>query len=54
MSAILEKARDLDNLLATAVQDDAEAGLPRAEAGLGVVASPGTSRDNDGRQLRRV
>ena len=29
MSAILEKARDLDNLLATAVQDDAEAGLYR-------------------------
>ena len=27
MSAIIEKARDLDQLLAVAVQDDAEAGL---------------------------
>lgn len=26
MSAIIEKARDLDQLLATAVQDDAETG----------------------------
>ncbi len=29
MSAIIEKARDLDHLLATAVQDDKEAGLYR-------------------------
>ena len=29
MSAIIEKARDLDQLLAVAVQDDAEAGLYR-------------------------
>lgn len=28
MPAIIDKARDLDHLLATAVQDDHEAGIP--------------------------